>query len=303
MGSNDPHRLRKDEGPPEAGPHATDWRALLLEVIRTLRSQWRAVLLAIILGLVGLGAAQLFGSPTDVQVVLAIVIGAAGGVWLKALAERFRWRERTLAAIAIVLALLNLPKQRDWLIERASPSPPAAGAPGSAMSGVTASVITVVGAGVGLMVAGVTGAFSNDSGAARREPTPAPPQHASRSAACRGGAHALASTLMRRSPQYNKPSPTLDVVHDEICPDFDGDGRRDIAFTFAGGSGAAGVWAAFRARPGARWQKVYESPGGLGLLIRWRRPAIHIKGSNAGCPRTDSPCKFVWRDGRLKATH
>jgi hypothetical protein len=123
MGSTDPQRRREDDGPTGARPDATDWRALLVEVIRTLRAEWRAVLLAIIVGLLGLAAAQLFGSPNELELVLVSVIGAAGGVWLVALARRFRWRERTLAAIAAVLALLNLPKQRAWLAERLSGSP------------------------------------------------------------------------------------------------------------------------------------------------------------------------------------
>jgi hypothetical protein len=151
------------------------------------------------------------------------------------------------------------------------------------MSVVTASVVTVGGAGVGLAVVGPTGAFSNDPGADSREPTPRPPEQVSRSAACSDGAHALASTLSQRSPTYRKLSPTSGTVHQWICPDFNGDHRRDIAFTFGGGSGGAGVWAAFRAKPGRRWEKVYESPGGLALRIRWRRPAIEIDGVHTAC--------------------
>jgi hypothetical protein len=297
MGSTDPQRPREDEGPTEGGSGATDWRALVVEVARTLRSEWRAVLLAIILSLLGYTVTRLLGSDSDVAVVSAIVLGAALAVWLTALAERFRWRERTLAAIAGVLALLNLDKPRTWLAQRIGPSQPA---DGSALSGVTASVVAAVGAGVGLAVAGVTGAFSPDAGTTPGQPIPSPSQ-LSRSAACEHGAEGVANTLRRRSSAYRRFPTALPVI-DQICPDFDGDNLRDIAFTFAGGSGGAGVWAAFRARPGGRWQKVYESPGGLGLLISWRRPAIYIRGANAGCPWKDSPCKFVWRDGTLRAT-
>jgi hypothetical protein len=254
------------------------------------------VLLASIVGLLAWGVARLLGS-SDVGVVSAIVIGAALGAWLPALAERFRWRDRTLAAVAAVLALLHLRKLRTWLADRIGPSPSAGGSP---LSGVTASVVAGVGTGVGLAVAGLTGAFSTDSETPPTKPIPSPTQP-SRSAACAHGAERLANTLRRRTSAY-RPFPTEVPVVDQVCPDFDGDKLRDIAFTFAGGSGGAGVWAAFRARPRGGWQKVYESPGGLRLLIHWRRPAIYIQGANAGCPWNDSPCKFVWRDGRLRAT-
>jgi hypothetical protein len=287
--------MREDEGPTEAGSGATDWRAVVVELISTIRSQWRAVLLAIVVGLLALAVSQLLGSASDVAVVLAIVLGAALGVLLPALAERFRWRERTLAAIAAVLALLNLRKLRTWLAERISPSPPAGG---SALAGATASVVAGVGAGVGLAVAGLTGAFSTDPEAPARKAIPSAAQP-SRSAACAHEAQGLANTLSRRT-SISRRYPTAAPVVDQICPDFDGDKLRDIAFTFAAGSGGAGVWAAFRAREGGGWRKVYESPGGLGLLISWRRPAIYIQGANAGCPWEESPCKFVWRDGRLR---
>ena len=297
MGSTDPRRPREDEGPTEGGSGATDWRALVVELIRTIRSQWRTVLIAIVVGLLAFAVTRLLGSASDVAAVSAIVLGAALGVWLKALAERFRWRERTLAAIAAVLTLLNLPKQRTWLAERMGPSPPAGG---SALSGVTARVVAALGAGVGLAVAGVTGAFSTDPDPPPRKPIPSATQP-SRSAACAHGAQGLANTLSRRT-SISRRYPTAAPVVDQICPDFDGDKLRDIAFTFASGSGGAGAWAAFRARPGGGWQKVYESPGGLGLAIGWRRPAVYIRGANPGCPWKDSPCKFVWRDRRLRAT-
>ena len=75
---------------------------------------WRAAVLAMITALGGLLLADLVGDSDD-AVVLVAVLGAALGTWLHSLAQRFPLKERTLSAIAGVLALLAWPRSRTWM--------------------------------------------------------------------------------------------------------------------------------------------------------------------------------------------
>ena len=136
---------RADRIPPPDRTSVGGSASLIVETARALRDGWPGAVLAMITALVGLLLADLLGDSDD-AVVLVAVLGAALGTWLHGLAQRFPLKERTLSAIAGVLALLAWPRSRAWMIERAgAAATSSASTMSTAATLANAVVITVLG--------------------------------------------------------------------------------------------------------------------------------------------------------------
>jgi hypothetical protein len=92
--------------------------------------------------------------------------------------------------------------------------------------------------------------------------------------------HGLAGQLVPKTREGRRVEPSLPGVNlatTAICHDFDGDGRRDVAFAIAsGGTGGAFAWAVFRRTnraggpPGHLYRKVAELQSGSHTGLRHR---------------------------------
>jgi hypothetical protein len=149
MADSDKDR-RVDLHPDAATPPARESGSVLVETARALRGGWRGMLLAVITASIGVLLADLLGSSEDAVVAVA-VLGAAIGASLNALAATFPLRERTLSALAGVLAFVAWPRARTWIVKYAGPaSEQTSSASFTSATLAPAAVATVIGAAAGI---------------------------------------------------------------------------------------------------------------------------------------------------------
>jgi hypothetical protein len=135
----------RDETSSDGVPRRSSRRfsALAFEIIDTLKGEWRKVIVAVLGALIGLLTAQVFDGSDDAKTIGAI-LGAALGAWFQALAERFRWRTRTLNLLAIVLGVLGMPQTRAAITRYAAPRAHTGWASEAQTAGPIISAIAVV---------------------------------------------------------------------------------------------------------------------------------------------------------------
>ena len=121
MDEQDENRDREPGGAAD-GTRTERARTLAREIVRGVREDWRVVILAVVGALLGRLAAQALGGSEDAK-TLGALLGAAAGAWLRALAERFKARDRTLTGLALVLSLLSFPRGRSAIADAAGSAP------------------------------------------------------------------------------------------------------------------------------------------------------------------------------------
>lgn len=154
--------MRKMSGKKTKRP--TPFRGLRSGAARTghaMRDGWRAILIAIIGGALGLLIAEALGDSDDGKAIAAL-LGAAAGATAHHLAVTLHWRDRTLSAIAAVAGALALPGARRWVVARTRSA-----AWFTAPTKATALGLGVLTVGIGALSLQRTGGATEPAGSAR----------------------------------------------------------------------------------------------------------------------------------------